>query len=487
VAGDGHRGPEQILIVEDEGLIAMDLQRRLRDLGYNVPFTAATAAEAIASVQTTRPDLVLMDIWLEGDLDGIEAAIILRQKFDIPVVFLTSHTDEQTIQRARQASAYGYLAKPFGGRELHATLQVALDKAVLERRIREQRHWLQAVLFSIREGIIAMDREGNVCSMNPAAETLTGIAEQHALGKPVRQVLRLVPDQEGGGGENLTDLILSDEQRPPTRNGTCLCLSAKGNATPVEVNTARIGGDGRPQGAVLALRDISERKRAEEEIRRVNESLHQLSGDLLHLQDEERRRLARELHDSTGQVLAALCMMLSQADRRGLGEERRHGLLGECRTLAEQCTRELRAMSYLLHPPLLDEFGLLSALENFKDGYSKRTSIQVTLDVPPGLERLMPELETALFRIVQEALANVHRHSGSPDALIRLSKTDGRIELEITDHGKGLPRRVAGHPFPNLGVGILGMRERARQLRGRLEVLDHGNGVTVKAVFPVQC
>ncbi|HUE01491.1 MAG TPA: MHYT domain-containing protein [Bryobacteraceae bacterium] len=226
--------------------------------------------------------------------------------------------------------------------------------------------------------------------------------------------------------------------------------------------------------AVYAMyRDITARKAAEA-------ALHQLSGRLLCLQDEERRRLARELHDSTAQLLVALGINLSVVNESaGALEPRARRALDESRTLADQCLREIRTASYLLHPPELDELGLQSALASYIDGFAQRSGIQVDLDVAPELGRLPQEAETALFRIVQEALSNVHRHSGSSWACVRLVRGSSSVTLEISDRGRGM----RSDTMP--GVGIASMRERAQQLGGWLEIVSPNHGTTVRAVIPV--
>jgi two-component system NarL family sensor kinase len=229
-----------------------------------------------------------------------------------------------------------------------------------------------------------------------------------------------------------------------------------------------------------AIRDITERKRAEE-------SLRFLSGQLLHLQDQERRRIARELHDSAGQILAALGMHLSLVESENSNiAPRAAKAIRESLSLVQQLSRELRTISHLLHPPLLDEVGLASGLRSYLDGFTERSKIRIDLELPEDLGRLPQDLETALFRIVQECLTNIHRHSESPVARIRISRSDGQVSLEVEDRGKGIPaeKREAMDSGGTPGVGIRGMRERLRQLGGTLEINSNGSGTVVVARLP---
>jgi signal transduction histidine kinase len=238
---------------------------------------------------------------------------------------------------------------------------------------------------------------------------------------------------------------------------------------------------GELQGFSKVVRDISERRRAEENVRK-------LSGQLLQAQDEERRRIARELHDSAGQIAAALHMKLS-----ALGGEANkispHGanLVKESLNLVGDLSKEVRTVSHLLHPPLLDELGLSCALRAYVEGFAERSNVKVVLEIAPDVGRLARESETAIFRVVQESLTNIHRHSGSPVAGVRVYRADGTVCVEVADQGKGIPPEKRSEMGSNggTGVGIRGMRERLRQLGGALEISSSGTGTVVVARLPI--
>jgi signal transduction histidine kinase len=269
--------------------------------------------------------------------------------------------------------------------------------------------------------------------------------------------------------------------------------------------SAVIQGGGKPFG-VLGAHSAQPRKFTSDEVnflqatanvlssaiqrRRAEESLRRLSGRLLHLQDEERRRIARELHDSTGQALAALAMNLSVLkENSGSLPPRSLKALNESLALLDACSGEIRTLSYLLHPPLLDEVGLETALRWYVDGFAERSGVRVELEVDPGLGRLGQQVETTLFRIVQECLSNVHRHSGSPTARIEVTRWDSTVRLRVSDAGRGILKgtleRLAGETGA-LGVGIPGMRERLKQFKGDLQIESGSHGTTVSATLPLQ-
>jgi signal transduction histidine kinase len=226
------------------------------------------------------------------------------------------------------------------------------------------------------------------------------------------------------------------------------------------------------------------------ELNLANRSLGELTGRLLHLQDEERRRIARELHDSVGQTLAALSMNLASVAADIDRLKKTAGTITDSAALVKDMSTDIRTISYLLHPPLLDEAGLSSALTWYIQGFSERSKIEVQLEIPQDFGRLTRELETAIFRIVQECLTNIHRHSESSVAKVRVVKNDERLRVEVSDKGKGMPpeKRLEVVSSGTPGVGLRGMRERLRQLGGGLEIQSdgHGKGTLVIATLPVE-
>jgi len=251
-----------------------------------------------------------------------------------------------------------------------------------------------------------------------------------------------------------------------------------GACFPAEVDLSSLS-TGNSVLALAVVHDVTVRKRAEQ-------GLRTLSAELMRSQDEERRRIGRDLHDSTGQILAALELGLARLmhDSFTAPAERRE-LLEHCARLATQCSTEIRTASYLLHPPLLDELGLLSALRWLADGFRERSAVEVRLDLPVAMERLPRDDELSLFRIAQEALTNVQRHAGSPWVAIRLKVQSDSVMLEIEDGGRGMPTPAGGFSDKNpaLGVGLAGMRERIRQIGGTFSVESTGAGTRVRTIL----
>ena len=227
------------------------------------------------------------------------------------------------------------------------------------------------------------------------------------------------------------------------------------------------------------VKDITERRCAEE-------GLKELSGRLLQLQDDERRKIARDLHDETGQNLVALSSTLARLSESTPPANRkvRKDIL-QCQEFVDVCIRQIRTLSYVLHPPLLDETGLEDAIRHYVGGFAERTGVEVMLDVSPNFGRLAREEEMALFRVMQESLVNIQRHSGSLSATIQLERTPRGVMLQISDRGRGIQgngkRHLKSDCFAG-GVGIQSMRERIKQVRGQLEIESSSSGTIVRAM-----
>src|SRR6202167_328061 len=245
----------------------------------------------------------------------------------------------------------------------------------------------------------------------------------------------------------------------------------------------RYAPDGTFEGYVGGCLDIHAQKEAAEKIRIAEDMTR-----LMKAQDEERRHIARELHDSAGQTLTVVGMNLAQLIQRAerlVPELAREGRAIE--TMVQQLHREIRTTSYLLHPPLLDESGLASALSWYLEGLAERSHIAVTLDVADNVGRLPTDMELLIFRLVQESLTNIHRHSGSKTALIRLERKGNNVHVEVEDQGSGMsPERLAEIQSHGTGVGIRGMRERVRHVLGDLVIESNGSGTRVHATLPLK-
>jgi len=296
-----------IMVVEDETIVALDIQNRLTKLGYNVPAVLATGEEAIEQAPQIAPDLVLMDIMLAGEIDGIKAAEEIHQQLNIPVIFLTAYADSRTLQAAKLTEPYGYVLKPFEERELHTTIEMGLYRHKLESELRQSRQWFATTLKCIGDAVIATDGQGKIVFMNPVAEALTGWQEKAATGKDLNEVFNIVNETTRAAVENPAARALRDGTITGLANHTIL-IAQNGSETPIDDSAAPIRNDqGQIIGVVLVFRDVTERKRAEEQIRLHHEELEALvQKRTAQVQLLERQRVENEKLAATGRMAARI-------------------------------------------------------------------------------------------------------------------------------------------------------------------------------------
>jgi hypothetical protein len=276
--------PAQILIVEDKAIVAKDIQNSLKRLGYHAPAIATSFEQALEKVAELRPDLVLMDIRLKGALDGVAAAAEIRSRFDIPVIYLTAHADEETLRRARLTEPFGYILKPFEEKELHIAVQIGLYKHEVERKLREQERWLAATLDSIGDAVLTTDVGGKLISLNPAAQTLIGWSAAEARGKEVSEILRFIDEKTGAPAVNPLTLALQTGSATGLAGPTFI-VTREGVERPIEDIATPIRDEtDNIIGGVLVFRDVLKTRQLEEQLRQAQkmEAVGQLAAGVAH-------------------------------------------------------------------------------------------------------------------------------------------------------------------------------------------------------------
>jgi two-component system, NarL family, sensor kinase len=341
-------------------------------------------------------------------------------------------------------------------------------------------HPYRLLVETIEEGAATLADDGTVLYSNRSFAALFGVPLEKFIGAPLQNCV------SGPALEFLKALISG--AKTASMRGEIRLSRRNGKARTIRLTLSPNRESGVETICAVAT-ELTEIVDANEALRVTETSLRHLSARLLQLQDEERRRIARDLHDITGQKVAVLSMTLDRLAR--LVDQRRpeHESIKESRDIVAQIGEEIRTLSYILHPPLLDECGLASAVHWYAEGFEKRSGIKLEVAIDPNLPRLPIDAETTLFRVVQESLTNVHRYSGSTVAKIRISEVSGEVRLEVVDHGLGIKGAAAraklDGPAP-LGVGIPGMRERLHQLGGGLSVDFGTNGTRVVATLPIK-
>jgi PAS domain S-box-containing protein len=341
--------------------------------------------------------------------------------------------------------------------------------------------------------VFVLDPEGHVITWNPGAQNMKGYHRDEIIGQHFSKFYLPEAVQSGWPERELAlaekEGRFADEGWRVRKDGSAFWASVIISALRAE--------DGTLSGFAKVTQDMTERRQADERVQALNRELRErvaqldeyrrvvdlrtldlqkLSARLLHVQDEERRRIARELHDDLGQQLAALKMELSKLADAGAAND-----------LVDGAVASVRNLSYLLHPPLLDETGLRAALHWYVDGMVKRSNIQITLTVtPPIFARLTRDIETTIFRVVQESLTNIYKHANSGSARVEIDRQPEWVVVRVRDYGKGVAHAIAGQERASaLGVGITGMRERVRQFGGELTVARAEPGTLVEAKIPL--
>jgi len=607
----------RILVVEDESLLVEDLVGRLKGFGYDVPAIAASGEDALAQVVAAQPDLVLMDIRLAGRMDGIEAARLMRERFHLPVIYLTGEADAATLERAKATEPLGFLLKPIEEKRLYSTIEIALYKHRMDRRLRRIERWFATALKSIGDAVMVTDTQGQVTFMNSMAEKLTGWRSAQAAGKPLTQIYQTVNAETRERLENLASQALLEGVVAGATNRAVL-VSRTGGETPIDDSAAPIrDATGNITGIVLTFRDVSERQRveqalheseqrfrllvegvqdyaifmldpagcvtswnagaerllgyhseeilgsnlarfsaapdvrrgkpeanlqlarrqgraedegwrvrkdgsrfqanviitalrddqgrllgfaqvtrditglkqAEKELKDSREQLRALAAYLQSVREEERTRIAREVHDELGQALTGLKMDLAWLEKKcadatdvpSLRSLRQ--MTRKLPGIADEIICTVRKIATELRPGVLDDLGLEAAIEWQIQDFQKRTGIPCEFASSLKDIQLKPDRATAVFRIFQETLTNIVRHANATRVRIKLEANRGRLILEVHDNGKGLTARdLSG----SRSLGLLGMRERATMVDGEVTIVGRrGKGTTVGLRIPL--
>jgi PAS domain S-box-containing protein len=337
--------------------------------------------------------------------------------------------------------------------------------------------------------IFMLDSEGRVSSWNAGAQRIKGYQASEIIGQ---HFSRFYPEEEVRAGKPAWELEVAAKEgrfedegwrvrKDGSRFWANVIITAIKDSTGVLLGFSKVTRDVTER--MLAYKSLTDSRL---KLQESEKSLRALSLHLLRTQDEERRRIGREIHDSLGQYLSVLKMKLdSMSATQPTSEE-----LRECGNLADECVKEVRTLSYLLYPPMLEEMGLTSAIPWYLEGFSKRSGIKTSFQAPKDFGRLSRDAELVLFRVLQESLTNVQRHSGSPSADISISHADTVVTMQVRDHGKGMSTAILEQGnqdwMGSLGVGLRGMSERLRQLGGLLEIASDESGTEVRATVPLQ-
>ncbi len=479
-----------ILIVEDERIVAKDIDERLKELGYKVAGTVSTGEKAVEKAEVLHPDLVLMDIRLKGDMDGIETAETIKNRFDIPVIYLTAYADEATLERAKVTEPFGYILKPFNERDLHSTIEMALYKHKIERRLREDEEWLSTTLRSIGDGVITADILGNVTFMNPVAETVTGLRQEDAIGKGLTELLAIEGDGEQGELERPVRNAIRVGKTAVLTNQFMLLKG--GRKIPIDSTVAPIKDSrGNVTGAVLVFRDVTERKFLENQLQHSQEMkvLGQLAAGVAH-----------EVRNPLNAILA-----ITEALFQDIGDDKEYQpYLEHIRTQVNRLSdlmKDLLALGKPIQQSYLHDESISdicsSTLNLWKQGsLSTRHEVRFNSLMEKKEVTVLadgPKLQQVFLNLLENA---AHQSpEGSEITLSVFEPEGGVVRIQVSDRGVGIPPdklEMVFEPFfttrrGGVGLGLSLVKHFIESMGGTVRIWNNDliPGCTAEVVLPV--
>ena len=466
----------KILIVEDEAVVAQDLHQQLAELGYDPVAVAATGEEALVLAKQLRPELVLMDIKLPGEMDGIRAAQILREQFDLPVVYLTAYSDEALVQRAKLTEPFGYVIKPFVVRELGIMIEMALYKHRAEVALRESQTRYRRLHESMMDAFVSVNMKGWIQESNPAFQKMLGYSDEELKRLTY---LNLTPTLW-----QAIDAKIVEEQILPRGYSDVYEKEFRkkdGTVFPVELRAFLIRAEAsRPAVMWAIVRDITERKQAEERMRIF-------SQEILIARENERKQVSSNLHHDVGSLVVGVSAHLDAIEEELRSEEPRKALqwVKRTRKLFDKSVVSLKRVAVQLRPPELDVLGLRAALRQHFSQVTKYRGTQIHFRETLGRRRISEDTATILFRIAQETLTNAITHGQATRVDVNLQASKEEVSLTIRNNGKGFDPseyrvRATSH------MGLLVMREMATFAGGTFTIdSERGKETTVRVSLPL--
>ncbi len=439
----------EVLVVEDEAIVSMDLRYKLESLGYSVSAEVRSGEEAVAAAYRLRPDVVLMDIGLNGDMDGVDAAEQIRGQSEVPVVYLTAYADEATLERAKLTEPYGYLLKPVDSRALQTVVEVSIYKHQIEKWLKESERWLSAVLRSASDAIVTTDQDGKVNLMNPAAESLLGITKSQALGK---KLAGLFPITAQRASRHPVRKALRENVVVPIKENACLVVG-NGDAVPISGNAAPIRDDGDiATGVVLSFRDISERKKSERDLAEALDKARESDR----LKSQLLSTVSHELHTPLAAIKGFATTLLDQGDKLERSEQRE--FLEEIDAASDRLNRlinhlldfsRMEAGMLPVRPVPTDISEIVSgSLSHFRIRAPQR---HIFLNIPADLPEVSAD-PRRLREVLDNVLDNVLKYT-PPNAHISIQCeeiTEGlcpTVQICVRDEGPGIPEELLERIF----------------------------------------
>jgi len=473
---------KKILIVEDEAIVAADLKNILELLGYEVPAITVSGERAVIETARFQPDIVLMDTMLVGGMDGITAAGKIRERFGVPVIFLTAYSDNKTLERAKKTEPSGYIIKPFTRVEIKSAVEIALYKAGMEKKLREEKEYTESIIKTAQAIILILDERGRIRDFNPYMEKISGYGIEEVTGKD--WVNTFLPAEDRGKIRKLLKRAMTN-------------VPMKGNVNPIKTRDGNLiyiewydktlkDSTGKVTGLLAIGRDVTDRIKAEARVKLQRKKLRQFSGKMLAVREEEKKKFAAALHDEVGAMAVVIGAQLKAAELKIKAAKNKAAIV-DIRNTAKMLKKSIKIfknMSVNLRPPNLDIIGIEGAIQEYIDKIRRITKLMITFSAGRQEINLKGKKSIVLYRVTQEALTNIQKHSFAKNVKISLKRGKEEVTYKIKDDGKGFSVAKL-ESEGDTKMGIRGMKERVRSIGGKFSVKSSpGQGTEITVTVP---
>ena len=450
---------QSIIIVEDSFIVALHLRSALESEGYNIIDNFDTAEQLLhfLEINNSIPDLVLMDVMLAGNLDGIDAAEVVKSKYGIPVIFITALSDKETINRAKVTEPYGYLTKPFEDREIITVIEMALYKHAIESKLRKSEELYENTLNSISDAVIVLDIHLHVRFANPAAQILLEVPSNLLTKQSIFNVFKIASEKNSSEFINPIQCELTLPRKSSMPNQIYLRQNS-GRYIPVGDSSISPITDerGKCTGLVLIFRDITDKREHEQLLRNIEK---QKTAALIEGQETERSRIAKDLHDGLGQMLSAIKMNVQRVLKH---DDSSVNLLNQIDDAIQESIR----ISENLLPAKLKDFDINTCLRSLCKSVGNSYNVLIDFDDTDVITNISQHQKVNLYRITQEAINNVLKHAQAKRITVQLQLHESMIKLTVEDDGIGMQQIHENDFYKH--KGLVNIRDRTEILGGKL-------------------
>lgn len=486
---------KRILIVEDNRLIIMQLKLLFEKIGYEVVGHVTSGEEAIKVAIENLPDLIMMDISIEGKLDGIETANLIREKVNIPIVYITGDADAKTLERAKLTNTFGYVIKPFDEENIRTTIEIAFYKHQMDKEIQANQEFIKSITNAIPEVLLILDVHKNkVIYANTALYNILGYKPNEIINKHPAHFFKQITEENKHTNYFIDDFIFNKKGVYEEEY-----KAIKKDKTPIWVNSRMLifkkDPDGFPVQILWIITDITEKRNAEIKIAEIEkiqskqkERIQKIKAlSIIEGQEKERKRISKDIHDGLGQLLTGIKLNLSAITSQPELLKDTIEILNHTEKLLKDAISETRRISYDLLPSTLHDFGLAPAIKHLIESIRKTDEFSISFDHNLHDERFKDQIEVSIYRVIQEGINNIIKHANASQIEVKIFKDDLSIHVEINDNGEGFFVKDPAYSVPYKSMGIINMKERVELLGGKFKIRsDKDKGSKIFVTIPLK-